>query len=352
MDNTDAVNIPWNDTDLAGGTLATNGDDIVQDNELDFTRIPADFGINPLDRFDPDIKRENNLEASLNVQHEIVPGVSLNVGYFRRQFYDQYSTRNVLRSPSDYRSVSVVSPLNGEEFTVYDLINSSSIARIDNLVTNAGDGRAELYNGYEVSLQARLPGGGTIISSSTTQRIITKTCDDGDDDPNALRFCDRGNLPDRYNAVPFRSDFKFAVTYPLAYEVQISMVINSLPGRQQGDLQRIDETLPINWLISRSTTNADGTLVIPDMVLSSISVPLAPAGTERQLPRLNQIDVGIRKTFRTGGVSYEAAFEVFNLTNLSTIQREVSSNYGTSSYGVPRRVLLGRLPRLSMLLRW
>ena len=88
------------------------------------------------------------------------------------------------------------------------------------------------------------------------------------------------------------------------------------------------------------------------MVLSSINTPLAPAGTERQLPRLNQIDVGVRKTFRTGRVSYEAAFEVFNLTNLSTIQQEVSANFGTSSYAVPRRVLLGRLPRLSLLLRW
>ena len=88
------------------------------------------------------------------------------------------------------------------------------------------------------------------------------------------------------------------------------------------------------------------------MVLSSLTVPLAPAGTERQLPRLNQIDFGVRKLFRTGGVSYEAAFEVFNLTNLNTIQAERSANFGTSSFGIPSRVLLGRLPRLSILVRW
>ncbi len=352
MDNTDYVNIPWNDADLAGAALATNGDDIVQDNELDLTRIPDDFGVNPLDRFDPDITRENNLEASVNVQHQLMDGVSINLGYFRRQFYDQYSTRNVLRSPSDYRSVSVVSPLNGEEFTAFDLIDSSSISLVDNLVTNATAGRSETYNGFEVSLQARLPGGGTIISSSTTQRIITANCDEGDDDPNALRFCDRASLPSLYNSVPYRSDFKFAITYPVPYDFNLSMTFQSQPGRQQGDLVRIDEVLPINWLISRTTTNADGTLVIPDMVLSSISVPLVPAGTERQLPRLNQIDIGVRKTFRTGAISYEGAFEVFNLTNLSTIQQEVSANFGTSSYAVPRRVLLGRLPRLSLLVRW
>ena len=276
--------------------------------------------------------------------------MSLNLGYYRRQFYNQYSDNNVLRGPGDFRPIEVVNPYNGEVFTAYDLISSSSLALVDTLVTNAGSDRSEIYNGFEVALEARLPGGGTIISSSTTQRIVTRTCDEGDDDPNELRFCDRGNLPDRYNSVPFRSDFKVAGTFPLPYDVTVSATLNSLPGRVQGDLNRIDETLPLNWLITRGTTYADGTLVIPGMVLSSLT--LAPAGTERQLPRLNQIDFGVRKLFRTGGVSYEAAFEVFNLTNLNTIQAERSANFGTSSFGIPSRVLLGRLPRLSILVRW
>ena len=130
------------------------------------------------------------------------------------------------------------------------------------------------------------------------------------------------------------------------------MGFNSTPGRGQGDLIRVDEQLPTNWLITRSTTNADGTLVIPDMVLSSITIPLAPAGVFRRLDRVNQVDIGIRKTFRTGTVSYEGAFEVFNMLNASTVQSIRSNNFGTSSYDVPSRVLLGRMPRLSMLVRW
>ena len=71
-----------------------------------------------------------------------------------------------------------------------------------------------------------------------------------------------GNLPDQYNGVPFRSDFKLAGTFPLPYDVTLSATLNSLPGRVQGDLNLIDETLPLNWLITRGTTYADGTLVI------------------------------------------------------------------------------------------
>ena len=192
MDNTDTQTLPWSDTDLAGAAaLPTNGDDIVQDNELDFTRIPADFGVNPLDRFDPDIKREYNLETAVSVQHQLVEGVSLNLGWYRRQFYNQYSDDNVLRSPGDFRPIEVVSPYNGEIFTAYDLISSSSLALVDTLSTNAGSDRSQIYNGFEVALEARLPGGGTIISSTTTQRIITRSCDEGEDDPNKRRFCDR-----------------------------------------------------------------------------------------------------------------------------------------------------------------
>jgi len=353
MASTTRATLPWGDTDLGGAAVATNGDDIVQDNELDFGRIPTGFGTRQLNRFDPDITRENNLEYAASVQHELMEGVSLNVGYYRRQFYDQYSDDNVLRSPSDYRAVEVTSPYNGEVFTAYDLIVASSLAAEDVLVTNAGLDRSELYNGFEFAVQARLPGGGTIITSSTTQRIITSRCDEGDDDPNKLRFCDRGNLPGQYNSVPFRSDFKLAMNYPLPYDFSASFAYNSLPGRSQGDLVRVDEELPINWLVSRSTTYADGTPVIPDMVLSSVTLPLAPAGTERQLPRLDQINVGLRKVFRTpNGTTYEAAFEVFNALNASTVQSERSANFGTSAYGVPSRVLLGRLPRLSLLVSW
>jgi hypothetical protein len=353
MDNSDTATLPWGDSDIGGAVLSTNGDDIVQDNELDFTRIPTGFGTNPLDRFDPDIERETNLEFGVNVQHQLMDGVSINLGYFRRQFFDQYSISNILRASSDYRSVAVVSPLNGEQFTAFDLIDASSIAQVDNLQTNAdGSLKSELYNGFEVSLQARLPGGGTIISSTTTQRILRKTCDEGIDDPNLNRFCDRGNIPSPFDGPPFLSDFKFAITYPVPYGVNLSLGFNSTPGRGQGDLIRVDEQLPTNWLITRSTTNADGTLVIPDMVLSSITIPLAPAGVFRRLDRVNQVDIGIRKTFRTGTVSYEGAFEVFNMLNASTVQSIRSNNFGTSSYDIPSRVLLGRMPRLSMLVRW
>ena len=346
------VTLPWADADVGGAVLSTNGDDIVQDNELDVNQIPANFGLRALDRFDADIKRENNLETGLSVQHELMPNVSVSAGWYHRRFSNQYSDDNVLRGPSQFRPVDVVSPYNGESFQVFDFIDPASRGLVDTLVTNAGEDRAESYHGFEFAVTARLPGGGTILTSSTTQRIVTTTCDEGEDDPNLLRFCDRGNLPSMYSGVPFRTDFKFAFTYPLPHGFNVSMGYNDMPGRTFGDLVRIDELLPINWLITPSTTYADGTPVIPDMVSPSITVPLVPAGTERFLPRLRQVDVGVKKSFQTGPVTYDASFEVFNLLNRDSWDSERSANFGTSAYAVPSRILLGRLPRMSITARW
>ena len=312
----------------------------------------ARWGLRALDRFDPDITREYNLEVALSVQHELMDNVSASVGWYHRRFSNQYSDNNLLRSRDHFREIEVVSPYNGEVFPVYDFIDSASRGLVDTLVTNAGEDRAESYHGFEVALEARLPGGGTILTSSTTQRIVTKSCDEGEDDPNLFRFCDRGNLPSMYNSVPYRSDFKFAFTHPLPYDLNVSMGYNDLPGRTFGDLVLIDELLPVNWLITRGTTYADGTPVIPDMVSPSITVPLAPAGTERFLPRLRQLDVGVKKIFQTGRMTYEASFEVFNLLNANSWDSERSANFGTSSYAVPSRILLGRLPRMSITARW
>ena len=83
-----------------------------------------------------------------------------------------------------------------------------------------------------------------------------------------------------------------------------------MTGRLTGDIQRIDELLPVNWIITPNSVYTEdggpsgrqptcrgtvvngqacrpGMKVILDMVQSSITVPIAPAGTFHTLPRTN-----------------------------------------------------------------
>ena len=54
--------------------------------EIDFSTLAATFGVKPPQNFAPDIKRPYQIETNVSVQREIVPGTSVTVSYFRRDY--------------------------------------------------------------------------------------------------------------------------------------------------------------------------------------------------------------------------------------------------------------------------
>ena len=389
-------NLPWNDRDINGAQVGTNLDSIVQDNELDFSRLPENFGERRLDNIDPNLVREWNVETSVSVEREITRNVSLSVGWYRRSFHDILFTdqgyegmfiyNRAWLDPGSFRAIEVVNPMNGELFEVYDIASKDLLSQVDNLITNP-DGHTGVYNGFEFALNARLPGGGQMISSLTTQRKITSECDNRGD-PNGDRFCDRyemnrhnvslpGGASIVYPGVDFKNDFKLGGYFPLPGGAQFSLVLNSVIGRLTGDIQRVDELLPVNWVINQRTVYGPdggpsgrapqchgavfndgrgacqpGMPVVPDMIDASITVPVAPAGTLHTLPRTNIVNFSFQRIFNTGGIEYRPQFEIYNLTNTDAWYAEGSSNYTSGVWAQPSRYLLGRMLRLSVQLNW
>jgi hypothetical protein len=297
----------------------------------------------------------------VSAQQALTDRISVAAGWYRRSYHNQYVTDNQFREFSDYDAVQVVSPYNGEVFNVYNLRSVSELRQVDNLVTNASSQRKWIYNGFEVSAQARLPRGGNLIVGSVTQQARTNECD-APDNPNLQRFCDRFNLPDQYEGVPYRSDLKIAGSYPLVYGIQVSAKFTSMPGRTAADIVRNDEILPITWNISRTTryTAAQcagkpctaGALVVPGMTEAAIVVPLAPAGTARFQERQNQLDFGVRKNIRFGRTDWSLQFDLFNALNADTIVGLRSDNFGTAAFTQPSAVLQARIPRVGVQMKW
>jgi hypothetical protein len=361
------TSIPWNDRDLAGRTLGTNGDGIAQDSEIDLTRLPANFGQRRLETLDPDMRRESNIETTLGVQHQLFRSVSVSASWFRRTYQNLMVVTNLERSADDFVPVKVVSPYNGEIITVYNLKSAAEDSLVNNLISSS-DEREQIYNGLEFAANWRMPNGGTLFGSVTTQRMTTNDCADIDD-TNLLRFCDRGNIEAPYKAVPFITDFKFAGSYRLP--AGISASFSFISNKDKGTFLNNGRGLNVNWLLSRTTRYTEagcagrpctpGALVIPDLVVSSLTVPLAPSGTERFLPRLNQLDLTVKKTFRLGRLTYDARLDVFNALNVDTWLNERSQNYDTPTYGLPGNsdgflappgIIVGRLPRLALQMKW
>ena len=69
----------------------------------------------PGELFDPDLitgcdHRQTNWEFSAGVQHELMPRVALDVGYFRRIWANFRVTDNLLVTPADFTQFSMTVP--------------------------------------------------------------------------------------------------------------------------------------------------------------------------------------------------------------------------------------------------
>ena len=349
-----------------------NRDDIAQGNlgcvyltagcEINFGQLPNGFGsLTSLRRPDPDFARPYNVESSVAVQHELMPRVSVNASWYHRVFHNLTITDYTARTPSDYTPVNVVSPIDGEVITVYN-ISPTALVNVDR-VDFASDKRQQIYDGYEFSLSARLPGGAQVFGGTVTQHTLNVNCDQPDD-PNQFRFCDERERPN-----PFRTQIKMSGAYTLPkLDVQTSASFQSEPGFG----------LLTNWNVGRTTRYAadckgpctPGALVVPNMTDTAIVVPLIPSGYEF-VGALNQFDLKLAKLFNVRGVRLTGQFEIFNSLNASAVlalrgsQTTQNANcaqcapsnptgtyIGTPLYHQPGDIVQGRLYKVGLQVKW
>jgi carboxypeptidase family protein len=317
----------WADCDYLPGTsscsgrvLPTNGDGIAQDNEIGPSNNNR-FGLAPARHSDPNIKRPYDIEYSLSVVRQLIPGVSVTGAWYRRDTYNLTQQLNTLVKVSDYASFQTPNPLNnGEMVTIYNLNKAKQGLQdlIDTTATDRSTARVN-YNGLEVSFAARLPWGGNMFGGWSADRLVTVAC--ASYDPNTFRYCDQS----QYN-VPFRPDVKFAGSYPIVWGVQIGASLQSYAGLP----------LAVNWAVPAS--------VFPGGRTQSVTVNLIPPGSQ-YLDRWNQLDLSFRKVFTIGRYRVDGALDMFNALNSNVVLSQ-NQNFG-SSLGQPLAVLQGRLLRIS-----
>jgi hypothetical protein len=363
-----SASLPW--TDLNGDDIATGAVGCVYLSpgcEMNFARMPANFGRLSLNRVDPDFKRTYNLETTAGIQHELLPRVSVAATWYRRTFHRLRLTDNLLRTMDDYIPVSAFNPLTGDPLTLYT-VTPAAASRVDNFDTNAGSDRTQIYSGFDFTFNARLPGGATAFGGFITERTLRVTCDEPDD-PNTLLYCD-----DRDNDIPYRPQLKLAGTYPGPWGIQISASFQSLAGRPIGGFATtgffvnkisgpgygdVGSPMGTMWLLGPTTRYPancpspcpGGALVIPNLTEASITVPLVAPGIEF-LPRLNQFDLSVAKWFQLGATRVQGQVDLFNVFNENTDLSYRSTNYATASYLQPSSIMQGRIVRFGLQMKW
>src|SRR5262245_14212126 len=344
--------------------------------EINLAQLPNGFGVASLANFDPNIKRMYNIETALSLQHELTHNISVQGGWYHRDYHNLRRRDNTLQSFSDYTPFTLFSPIDGTPIT----FNNVSVAKrsaINYVDTTAGSDRKMWFNGFEYNFTIRLPHAASIFGGGMSERVIAEVCDEKSN-PNLLLYCDQTK-----SGIPFRTQFKIAGSVPIAWGVQAGVALQSLPGYGYvtGALSGRDggptgptaqpSATQLNtpngagsvWQIFPTTTYTAsspcvaqgkctvGQLVDPGMNVASLNVPIIAPNTEFG-DRINQLDLNVSKTIRIGRYSIQPKFDLFNALNASPVYAVRALNYGTAAYLQPQSILIGRVFQLGAIVKF
>jgi hypothetical protein len=323
---------------------------------------------------DPNYHREYNMQYSAGVQQELWRGITFNANWNRRvEYQEQYVINEAVPiSSAAWTPVSITNPLDGTPITLFNLNPAyNGLTPVYHQTNTPKSVAANVYNGYEFSMNGRLPHKITILAGWSLDNEWDRSCAinansaTGLNDPNSLRFCDMSGqsglvAPNGVNVqslgaltgVPYRNEFKVNGTIPIKYGFQVSFAIFDAPVNSNfafNNSTNVNNTAynaftadvqgfkGLNWTVTKSTKYATdcncptpGGLVDPGMTQSSEAVMLIAPGAQLT-PRIRQDDLTLRRVFHIREkYSISAEFTVFNMFNQS-IPLTQSESLGSSA---------------------
>ena len=300
----------------------------------------ANFG-QITNRPDPDLERGYNWEYSASVQHELMQRVSVNVGYYRRNFYNLDVVDNQNLAPTDWTTFGITTPtdprlpFSGQPITMYTL-NTTAVGRATDNLRTFSTVNTTVYNGFEVSANLRREKL-LLFGGINTDRRATVDCDGTTnvtttprDNPNGLRFCD--SIP------PFRTTLKISGAYQLPYEFQLSGTFMSIPGPSVSANYTVTAAIAGRPIIGTTA----GTTTIPVNLVESNTM---------FLDYRNKLDLRIARNFRVNRYRIQGFADIFNVLNAGTVVR-VNETYGanpaTNAWLTPLGIMEARYLRFGL----
>jgi len=193
------------------------------------------------------------------------------------------------------RDVTIVNPLDGQPFTIYNQ-SAASIGKVDNLLTNSS-ALEQRYKGVEVTVNHRYRSNLTLFGGVTVgwNRVAGSASRNPNDQINT----------DGFDLLDSRVITNFSAVYRLPWAFDVSSHFAYYAGQP---LRRI-------YTVTRT--------VLPQLRQTSQDVNLLPAGVERK-PNQTLLDIRLGRKFRAGyGLTAEPLLEIFNLLNENASVQEV-----------------------------
>jgi hypothetical protein len=290
--------------------------------------------------------RPYDWQFGVSIQHEILPRVSIDVGYNRRWWGNHFFTDNRAIGPQDFDLATITAPSNpklpgggGYPVTFVTRNSRSPFGATDNYYTFASDygDVATYWHGVDFSVNARTRNGITFQGGTSTGRGVRDYCEITDALPEIFvtPMSALANAQADACAVtePWLTTFRSSVSYTIpTIDVLVSGSVRSTPN-----------TVPstVNTFVATNGMSVPANYNVTSAILqqSSLGRPLATGlafqTVDLTLPgdvygdRINSVDMRVAKVFRFGGYRADVGFDFYNLFNANT---GVTFNQG---YDVP-----------------
>ena len=306
--------------------------------------------------YDPDWafgwgKKLTNWEFSGSVEHEVAPGVSVDVGFFRRSYINFSAVDDRSNNPEDWDRYTIIVPEiaglpdgGGFPVTLVDL-NPAAVA-VPNAITTGADGFGGIsrtWQGLDLNFSSRiegtlLQGGYAVGKESIDTCALQDTLPEAINPGTGLRstsISSRGyNLvPLEFcsNDTPWISQLSVFGLYTFPYDIEVSGAVYSRPGPERV----ASYTIPVpvaTAALGRPPTE------------TNLAVNVVAPGTSYG-DRMNQFDLRVAKVLDVGGVgNLRASLDIHNVFNANAVARE---RYGLVNYLQPIGMQPGRLAKVT-----
>jgi len=295
--------------------------------------------------FDPDILegwgvRPSDWQFGASVQQQLLPGVSVEVGYFRRWLQNFTVVDNLSVIATDFDRFSVTAPSDarlpgGGGYVVSGLYNVSEAktGQTNSFTTwarNFGD-QTSVYNGVLVNVSARMKNGLTLQGGLNSGSTVVDSC------------AVRSELPETAVTNPYCRDnpgLITRVTGLAAYTVpKVDVLLSGTFRSDQGT------PLAANWVVSSAEAakslgrplsggapNVTVNLIEPGMLWSD---------------RVNVFDLRVAKILRFGRTRTNVGVDIYNLLNSGAVLNYNQSYNPVGNWLVPTTVVQARFAKIS-----
>jgi len=293
--------------------------------------------------------REYTWDFIVEMQHELLPGLSVSAGYNYNWTGNFPVTDNVLVGPSDYDEFCVTIPTDAripnsgqEQCGFYDISpDKFGLGRNDVTMDNAlGHNQKRYWQGVNFSVDGRFSNGASLAGGFDIGQQTDDHCYTVDipNQPAGITGSQLAGGPFCKIVTSYmnNADFRMRGSYPLPYDFNISAVYKNNPGvavngnanYRSGDVRFLD---PARTSLSRAALNLP--IYAPNSVFTA---------------RYTQLDVRFTRVFNFAGMRAATSIDLYNALNSSSTGASITT-FG-SRFFQPSTILEARLLQVSALL--